>query len=40
MDAIEPLGVEASSNKPPASEDPSVSDFVAKEKYQRLKNRF
>jgi hypothetical protein len=40
MDSTGPQGVEASSQKPPATEEPSVADFVAKEKYQKLKLRF
>jgi hypothetical protein len=40
MDSTGPQGVEASSQKPPATEEPSIADFVAKEKYQKLKLRF
>ena len=40
MDSVEPQGVEASSQKRPASEERSETDFVAKEKYQKLKQRF
>lgn len=40
MDSTGPQGVEASSQKPPANEEPYTADFVAKEKYQKLKRRF
>jgi len=40
MDSTGPQNVEACSQKPPATEEHSVADFVAKEKYQKLKHRF
>lgn len=38
MDSTGPQG--AASPKPQASDDPTNADFVAKEKYQKLKRRF
>lgn len=40
MDSTGPQGADANSPKPQADEDPCTADFVAKEKYQKLKRRF
>jgi hypothetical protein len=40
MDSVEPQGVEASSQKHHATEERYDADFVAKDKYTKLKQRF
>lgn len=40
MDALDAQVIETSANKPEATEDPTSNDFVTKEKYSKLKQRF
>jgi|688.fasta_scaffold255218_1 hypothetical protein len=40
MDALDAQVIESSANKPDPTEDPTINDFVAKEKYSKLKQRF
>ena len=40
MDPLEAQGAEASVQKREATEEPTLTDFVAKEKYCKLKRRF
>jgi hypothetical protein len=40
MDPTDPPAVDASSPKAQSSDEPSLDDFVAKDKYQKLKTRF
>ena len=40
MDVLDAQVIETSANKPEPTEDPTSNDFVAKEKYSKLKHRF
>ena len=40
MDPLAAQRAETSAQKPEVAEEPTISDFVAKEKYYKLKSRF